>query len=156
MKLAIPSLLAIVACSAVVVAEKAQFVESKPTDLSRCVGGTFWQCCIKSKLTKCQDLAPFACLSTTVSCSTSAPVNDRCVNASCSDDSNVGDSCNLNSSAQVQVTQCTATSNTPQACGDNNNMQDCPFTTAIVQITITGCGSSSLCASGQPASTCGG
>src|ERR1700730_5647857 len=145
------ALVTISACCAIVVAEQGGFATLNAADLSRYVGGDGPQCCTKSTLTQCTSVAPFACVSTSVSCSTSVTSNSTCSAASCST-GNTGDTCNPAANQDRIVIACTPTSNTPVACG--TNMQECSYKTSAPNIKVTTCGNSSLCAT-QPENSCG-
>jgi hypothetical protein len=146
-------LFAIFSCSGFVLTEHSGFADLDGARLSALVGGHH-QCCQRGLKTPCASVAPFACISTDVSCDTTptGSKKDSCAAATCKNSTTQGDECNLASRTDVPGKKCTPTSTTPDPCGDN--MHQCPYTQTDTTLAAITCGSSSLCTSGQPSDAC--
>ena len=122
------------------------------------VVGNNHQCCIKSRYTSCKAKAPIACSTGAVSCDPGAPVKGQCSDAKCNSGT-TSQNCDTNSTATVNVEQCTPSGTKPDSCAGG---QQCPYsyTEATTEngltVLFSSCGSSSLCSAGQPTSTCDG
>jgi hypothetical protein len=143
------------ACAGALLSESLAYAAVDDARLQARVGSG-GSCCVYGAKTTCASIAPYACVSATVSCDPSVTATDTCTAATCVT-GNHGDKCDnttLNGWANITVGTCTATGSVYE-CNDGA-MQYCEFLAnkngAGNVVTIT-CGSSSLCTN-QPDPKC--